>query len=135
MFSVCAGIMVSDTAKAAPRREQDGSSRGSKKSRIASDLRQQMRNNAGKDTVKVIVQLNDRMSGPLKAFLRGNGVKVKRSFARFNNIAVELPASLIDSLVSFPEVEFVSVDSNIRPMGGHVARTTGADNVRSMGPA
>jgi serine protease AprX len=135
MFSLCAGIILIDRAKAAPRGDHDGSLNGHKKDKVASDLREKMRRNGGRDTVKVIVQLNDQMSGPLKALLNGNGVKVKRTFNSFNAMAVELPASVVDSLASFPEVEFASVDSDVRSMGGHIARTTGADNVRSMGSA
>jgi hypothetical protein len=32
----------------------------------------------------------------------------------------------------FPEVGFVSVDSEVRSLGGHVSITTGTDNVRPL---
>ena len=55
-----------------------------------------------------------------------------KHFASLNSLAIELPPSVVESLNQFEEIEFVSVDSDIRPFGGHVAHTTGADNVRSM---
>src|SRR5688572_6804157 len=135
VLSLCAGIIRGDRATAAPSNQQgqSGSAKG-RKDRVASDLREKMRKNVGGDVVKVIVQLNADISGPLKALFQGNGIKVKRSFASFNTLAVELPANVVDSLASFPEVEFISVDSEVRSFGGHIAKTTGADNVRLMGP-
>ena len=72
------------------------------------------------------------MSNELNALLRSNGVKVKKRFAELNSLAIDLPASVVDSLTQFEEVEFVSVDSEVRSFGGHAAHTSGADNVRSM---
>ncbi len=101
---------------------------------MASDLRQQMRaSKSGQDTLEVILQLDYKVSAPLYAFLTGNGVKIKKQFAHFNSFAIELPANVIDSLSLFPEVKFVSIDSEVRSLGGHIAHTTGADNARSMG--
>src|SRR5947207_6844752 len=130
VLSLCAGIILDVGAKAAPKSQSS-----SNRDKIGRDLRDEMGKHGGGDVVKVIVQLNDRISRPLKALLQGNGVKVKRSFVSFNTLAVELPASVVASLASFPEVEFASVDSEVRSMGGHVAQTTGADNVRTMGAA
>src|SRR6266480_3646198 len=135
VLSLCAGIILIDVAKAAPGRVHEGPVRSRIKDKVASDLRQQVRRNSGSNTVRTIIRLNDRMSDPLKAMLEGNGIRVKRRFSHFNSLAVELPASLVDSVASFPEVEFASVDGEVRSMGGHVAHTTGADNVRSMGPS
>jgi subtilisin family serine protease len=60
-------------------------------------------------------------------------VRIKKQYTNFNTIAVQLPASVIESLNSFPEVEFVSGDDEVRSLGGHVASTSGADDVRSLG--
>ena len=129
VLSLCAGFILDVGAKAAPPSQSS-----SNRDKIGRDLRDEMGKHGGGDVVKVIVQLNDRISGPLNALLKGNGVKVKKNFVNFNTLAIELPASVVASLASFPEVEFVSVDSDVRSFGGHVSRTTGADNVRSMGP-
>ena len=99
--------------------------------KVASDLREFVRKDAG-PKVTVILQLNGSMSGQLNALLRSNGVKVNKHFVNLDAFAVEIPPSVVESLASFPEVSFVSLDSEIRTMGGHVAHTTGADNVRSM---
>jgi hypothetical protein len=63
---------------------------------------------------------------------QSNGVKVKKSFANFNAFAVELPLNVVDSLSHFSEVSFISVDSEVQSLGGHIAHTSGADNVRPM---
>ena len=122
-LSLGAGILVTDKAEA-----KSGDS--PKQSKVASDLNDQVRRN-GQATVKVIIQLNDKMSGPLNSLLRGNGVRVKKQYVNFNAFAVELPANVVDSLTQFTEVEFVSVDSDVQSFG-HVSHTTGADSVRSL---
>ena len=124
VLSLCAGFILDVGAKAAPQ-----SHSSSNRDKIGRDLRDEMGKHGGGDVVKVIVQLNGRISGPLNALLKGNGVKVKKNFVNFNTLAIELPASVVASLASFPEVAFVSVDSDVRSFGGHVSRTTGADNV------
>ncbi|MDQ2938539.1 MAG: S8 family serine peptidase, partial [Acidobacteriota bacterium] len=131
--SLCSGIMLNDGAKAASRQGKGGSSKARKKDKIAADLRKQINKKGGGDPVKIIVQLNDHASGPLNSLLHGNGIKISK-FKNFNFLALQVPASVVDSLGSFPEVDFASVDSEVRSLGGHIAHTTGADNVRSMGP-
>jgi subtilisin family serine protease len=100
-------------------------------SKVASDLKEKAQH-GGTETVKVILQLDGKMSGPLNALLHSNGVKIKKQFANFNSFSVELPANVVSSLANFPEVGFVSVDSEVRSLGGHVSITTGTDNVRSL---
>ncbi|MFN2494244.1 MAG: hypothetical protein ABR501_15320, partial [Pyrinomonadaceae bacterium] len=90
-----------------------GSAKGSKKDKIASDLRDQVRKKSGGDLVKVVLQLNARRSEALTALLAENGVNVTK-FKNFNMLAFQLPASIVASLQSFPEVEFVSSDSEVR---------------------
>ena len=100
-----------------------------KHQKLAQDLREKAR---GNETLKVILQLNGSMSGELNALLNSNGVRIKKRFAALNTLALELPSSVVESLNQFEEIEFVSVDSEIRSFGGHVAHTSGADNVRTM---
>ena len=139
IFSLCCGIILTDIASAASKREEGY--RPERHRKVAQDLseRSQRGNGqhgqngqSGQDTVKVILQLNGTMSFGLAALLRGNGVKVRKQFVNLNTLAVDLPASVVASLESFPEVEFASIDSEVRSFGGHVAHTTGADNVRTM---
>ena len=122
---------VTPPASAALPGDLDSEKKG-KLDRISPDLRAQMRK-GGDTNVKIILQLDGKMSGNLNALLSSNGVKVKKQFANFNSFAVELPAYVVDALSSFPEVAFVSVDSEVRSLGGHVSKTSGADQVRSLG--
>ena len=130
VLSLCCGILVMDKASAKDDRRNRGERRHRK---VANDLRERSRREPGANDLKVILQLNDRPSTELRALLRSNGVKIRKQFINFNTLALELPASVVESLASFPEVEFVSVDSEVRSLGGHVARTSGTDNVRSLG--
>src|SRR5205085_9056198 len=111
-----------------------GSSHGKnvKPRKVASDLSDLLGNKSGDSLVKVILQLEQKPSGQLNALLAANGVKIRRHFSNLNSFALEIPARLVDTLSSFSEVSFVSLDSEVRTMGGHVAHTTGADNVRLM---
>jgi len=133
IFSLCCGILVTDNAHAASQGDKDDKRETPARHRkVASDLSELAHGAVQDATLNVIIQLNDEMSGQLNGLLRSNGVKIKKNFAALNTLAVELPASVVDSLDQFNEVEFVSVDSEVRSFGGHVAHTTGADNVRSM---
>src|SRR5258705_1116267 len=122
--------VMTNIASAAPKNgSHDQNARNG--NRVSPDLRDQA-TNRGQSLVKVILQLNDKMSVQLNALLRSNGVKVKKQFVNFNSFAVDLPANLVDVLSNFPEVSFISIDSEVRSLGGHIAHTSGADNVRSM---
>src|SRR5687767_2271739 len=103
-----------------------------KPNKIASDLGDLLRSNSSDARVKVILQLNEKPSGQLNALLASNGVKIRKHFNNLNSFALELPARVVDVLSTFSEVAFISVDSEVLPFGGHVAHTSGADNVRSM---
>ncbi len=129
VMTMVVGTIVPNVARAS--KGNQGSSHNNDK--VSPDLRDKVRNNRNDETVKVILQLDGNMSGNLNALLRSNGVKVKKQFAAFNSFAVELPASVVESLSHFSEVSFVSVDSEVLSLGGHVAHTSGADNVRSIG--
>jgi subtilisin family serine protease len=129
LLSMFSGILVMDVARAAARNDANVNRNASLRHRkVAQDVSEARIDSSG--SVKVILQLNDRVSVGLAALLRGNGVHVKRHFQAFNTISVELPPTVVDSLAAFSEVEFVSVDAPVRSFGGHVAHTTGTDNVR-----
>ena len=100
--------------------------------KVASDLTDMLRRKDGISLVKVILQLSEKPSGQLNSLLSANGVKIRRHFSNLNSFALELPANVVDALSNFPEVAFISIDSEIMSMGGHIARTTGTDNVRSL---
>ncbi len=102
-----------------------------KPNKVASDLRDLLSRNSD-SMVKVILQLDQKPSGQLNALLAANGVKIRKHFNNLNSFALELPGRLIDVLPTFSEVSFISVDSEVQSFGGHVAHTSGADNVRSL---
>src|SRR5207245_9644767 len=81
------------------------------------------------ETIPVILQLNAKPTGQLNALLNRNGIHVKRYFDQFNSYAVELPASVVDELALYDEVEFLSHDAPVAALGGHIANTTGANLV------
>src|SRR5215203_7080355 len=103
-----------------------------KANKVASDLSDLLSSKSGESMVKVILQLDQKPGGQLNALLAANGVKIRKHFDNLDSFALELPGRVVDALSNFPEVSFVSLDSEIRTLGGHVAHTTGADNVRSM---
>ncbi|MCU1268022.1 MAG: hypothetical protein JWM21_4340 [Acidobacteria bacterium] len=124
------GILVVDRGQA---KNQRGEMRRGDK--VAPDLRNDVhkkQNRGQDDLVKVIVQFNAAPSNEAKALLRRNGIKVKALFQNFNAQAVELPASAVDELAAFEEVEVVSRDAEVKSFG-HVSLTTGADAVRGNG--
>ena len=100
-----------------------------KHDKLGSDLREQLQDSSN---VSAILQLDGKPSGQLNALLASNGIKIRKHFDQLNSFALELPASVVEPLASFPEVSFISIDSEVRSFGGHVARTSGADNVRPM---
>src|SRR5215213_6464845 len=109
-------------------------SKGAKHNKIGLDLRDQLSNQSGDSLVKVIVQLDAKPSGSLNALLSTNGVKIRKHFTSLNSFALELPLNVVNALSQFPEVAFISIDSEVRTLGGHIAHTSGADNVRQVSP-
>jgi hypothetical protein len=107
-------------------------SKGAKHNKIASELNDQFGSRSGDTMVKVILQLDGKPSGQLNALLASNGVKIKKHFTSLDSFALELPLNVVNALSQFPEVGFVSLDSDVMTLGGHVAHTSGADNVRTM---
>src|SRR3954454_17912700 len=84
--------------------------------KVASDLTDMLRRKDRSSLVKVILQLSDKPSGQLNSLLSANGVKIRRHFTNLNSFALELPANVVDALSNFPEVAFISLDSEIMSM-------------------
>ena len=126
--SVLGGSLLAGVAQA---KDKSGSpnSKSPKHDKLGSDLREQLENSS---SVQVILQLDGKPSGQLNALLASNGVKIRKHFDKLNAFALELPASVVEALAAFPEVSFLSTDSEVRSFGGHVAHTTATDSVRSM---
>ncbi|HKE57852.1 MAG TPA: S8 family peptidase, partial [Pyrinomonadaceae bacterium] len=133
LLPMLCGFLSANVAQAAAK--DDGSNKGPQnhfRQKLARDLRDKVQSGGQQETLKVILQLEGKISGPLNALLRSHGIKIKRQFSNFNSLALELPAEVVEALSNFPEVSFLSMDSEVRTLGGHVAHTTGADKVRTM---
>ncbi|HEY3578954.1 MAG TPA: S8 family serine peptidase, partial [Pyrinomonadaceae bacterium] len=105
---------------------------GAKHNKIAADLLERLDSESASKLVKVILQLDGKPSGQLNALLATNGIKIRKQFANLDSFALELPLNVVNALSQFPEVVSVSIDSEVISLGGHVAHTTGTDNVRTM---
>src|SRR5262249_41369737 len=88
-------------------------SKDEKPNKKASDLEETLNKKSSVSLVKVILQLNQKPTGQLNALLASNGVKIKKHFNNLNSFALELPANVVNSLSNFPEVEYVSLDSEV----------------------
>jgi len=124
--SVFSGNLLAGLAHAT---RKSSSRNNDKHDKLGSDLREQLHDSG---MVSVILQLDDQPSGQLNALLASNGIKIRKHFDQLNSFALDVPASIVEAIASFPEVSFISIDSEIRSFGGHVARTSGTDNVRTM---
>src|SRR2546421_540745 len=121
LLSLSGGIMVGDRAKA--------QSLGNP-AKASSDLLKKAHSLTNTDIVKVIVQLRAPMSSSLNSLLNSNGVHIRKSMQSLGAHAVDMPASIVDTVAAFDEVSFVSLDRATQSMG-HLSATTGADAVRT----
>src|SRR5207302_6335032 len=121
LLSLSGGIMVGDRAKAQLL---------GKPAKASSDLLKKAHSLTNTDTVKVIVQLRAPMSSSLNSLLNSNGVHVRKTFQNLGAHAVEMPASIVDTVAAFDEVAYVSLDRPTQSTG-HLSATTGADAVRT----
>src|ERR1700750_1777010 len=78
LFSLCAGIMITDNASA----KSNGGDNNSRK--VSADLN----GSAGGELVKVVLQLSGKPTGQLNALLNRNGVHVRSHFQSLNSYAV-----------------------------------------------
>src|SRR5258708_11129959 len=137
LLSATFGIMVCDRASAKSRDNRDDNNDSRNADKVSPDLRTRVRHahqrsqeNNNDEDVKVILQFNGPASAGLVALLSRNGVHVRKHFNNFNSHMVELPASVVEELASFPEVRCVSLDAEVKSFG-HVSLTTGADAARA----
>src|SRR6476620_9854015 len=127
LISLCGGIMV--TSSAGAKSGQKDGQKPKQGRRVSSDLVEKAHGRKSSDTVKVILQLDDTMSAELSTLLQSNGVRVRKSFNNLKAHAIDMPANLVETGASFPEVSYVSLDRPTRSMG-HVSLSMGADAVR-----
>ncbi|HEX2268078.1 MAG TPA: S8 family serine peptidase, partial [Pyrinomonadaceae bacterium] len=82
------------------------------------------------DQVSVILELNSAPSPSLGAFLKQNGVQLRRQLKKSHIFSVSLPFHKVAELSSYPEVFHISTNEPVNP-AGHVTATTGADAARA----
>jgi serine protease AprX len=83
------------------------------------------------DRINVIIQPSDAPGLELSSFLKSLGAKETRRFNNFSIRAVSLPAQAVNALIGRNDIFYVSLDSEVRPLG-HLSHTTGADAVRNQ---
>src|SRR5437868_5507123 len=123
LISLCflPGVMVGERVSAQST---------SKPGKVSSDLLAKAHSLTNTDTVKVIVQLRAPIRSGLNSLLNSNGVHVRKALQTLNVQAIDMPASIVDTVAAFDEVSFVSFDRATQSMG-HLSATTGADAVRT----
>ena len=140
VFSLALGIMLGGS-KVAGVRASAKSSRSSDRTaaKLSPELSKSAKRNSGGSNsgkggnrVKVIVEIEGAVGGRLGGFLNGDGVRARKVFKHFPLQAVEIEESEVEKLAEFPEVKYVSVDKEVGTFGGHLASTTGTDNVRRV---
>src|ERR1043166_5821835 len=114
VLSLMGGIMVSDRASAQSP---------AKPAKVSSDLWAKAHSLTNTDTVKVIVQLQAPISSGLNSLLNSNGVHVRKALQTLNVQAVDMPASIVDTVAAFDEVSFVSFDRATQSMGHQLCRS------------
>ncbi|MDQ3918141.1 MAG: S8 family serine peptidase, partial [Acidobacteriota bacterium] len=126
LLCLCAGILLADKNSAVRSVHADGGKDSARKAKLSAGLRA-----CGDRRVGVVLQLNGKPSGKLNSLLSRAGVHVRAHLKALDAVTVELPASMVDELASFSEVEFVSADAEVASFG-HVSATTGTDLVRTQ---
>jgi serine protease AprX len=137
MLATPAGAVLAAGKGGAAARKADGHARRDK---VSADLRQSLsdsrdarrRGKGDSDKAGVVVQLSEKPTGLLNAFLNRNGVHVKAKFEQLNALAVELPLSALEELASFEEISYVSADREMVSLGGHLSVEVGAEMVRQQ---
>jgi serine protease AprX len=126
LLCLCAGILLAEGDLGAPSVQAKGGRDVSKEAKLSAGLRTRTDERVG-----VVIQLNRKPAGALNALLHGSGVHVRAELKSLNVVTVELPASMVERLAAFEEVEFVSADSAVASFG-HVSATPDADSVRTQ---
>src|SRR6185503_5209632 len=86
------------------------------------------------EMIDVIVTLNGSRTGLLNAFLKQNGVRLRKDFKNLRTLSLSLPYSKLDELASFPELSYISSNEVVSTLG-HVTSTTGTDSGRAAASA
>jgi hypothetical protein len=99
--------------------------------KISPDLREALSGADAAGSVPVILQGEDLKDAGLSEFLKSSGARVGRSFAALGAQSVDVPAGAVARLAELRGVAHLSLDREVGALGGHVATTTGKEEVEN----
>jgi serine protease AprX len=98
--------------------------------KISPDLREALASGAAGDgRVSLILQGDDLKNENLREFLKSNGARVVGSYSGLGAQRVEVPLEALSRLSEQTGVSYISPDREMKAFGGHVATTTGKDEI------
>ena len=129
LVSICSAVFISTNTGAHAAKPSQPNLLTSK---ISPDLQKLILSGNGDARVKVIVQSKaSSSSGRLGGLLDAVGGVLVGLLSNLNIRIVEVTANAVPVLLADPDVTYVSLDATVRP-SGHVATTTGAQQVRAQ---
>jgi subtilisin family serine protease len=110
---------------ATPARAQ---SMSAEKEKVSADLKQKL---SGGNKLNILIKAAASWETTLDNAVKANGGAITKSYANFNVRAASLPASAVSALAGRSDVEYVSLDREVKLLG-HVSLTSGADAASVM---
>ncbi len=114
------------------RTRAEASAEAQLKRKVSKDILQKVFEGKGGDFVRVIIQPVSQQDASIDSTIEYSGGSNIRKFQNFAVRVATLPASAAVNLANRSDVAYVSLNREVRPMG-HLARTTGADQIRHSG--
>ncbi|HEV7902943.1 MAG TPA: S8 family serine peptidase, partial [Pyrinomonadaceae bacterium] len=124
LATLCVWLFPSGAARANSLKE--------KKEKVAGDLREKIGKSKNGENVKIIVQPSGAWNQSLDSDINYHNGNTTRKYSHFSARALTLPAPAVQALADRADVEYISLDREVKQLG-HVTLTTGADAARSMG--
>jgi serine protease AprX len=97
--------------------------------KLSPDLRELVASANGSERVSVILQGEDLKNESLRDLLRSSGARVSGSYSGLGAQTVEVPADAVARLAELRGVAHLSLDQPTGAFGGHVASTTGKEEI------
>jgi subtilisin family serine protease len=99
--------------------------------KISPDLRETLVGASASERVPVILQGEDLKGEALREFLKSNGARIGGSYSGLGAQLVEVPAAAVSRLAELRGVSYLSLDRPVGALGGHLASTTGKEEVEN----
>ena len=122
------GILMSERGQTEKITEPDVSEN---KQKIDPDLKTRVSRSAPNSSVSVIVQPKGEWSKGLDSDLKTRGAAQKKAYRHFEFRTIQIKAKDVESLAMRSDIDYISLDHRVKQLG-HLSRTTGADNVRTI---